>query len=220
MAASLGSGRMTSRESERWDAQAATLRRRAGPRAARPTGARRLAEPPGPLLPPVPARVADLGCGTGTLSMLLAELGYAVDGVDFSPEMVRRATLKAGSFPGTSFWLGDAGDPPLPDGQYDVVLCRHVLWALPDPAAVLARWVAEAAARRAGWCWSRAWSTGAGLTAARAVDLVDGRRARRRTPRPRRPGVLGRARSPTSATRSSAGGADVCPTVDQKEHAP
>ena len=43
------------------------------------------------VLPPIPARVADLGCGTGTLSLLLAEDGYAVDGVDFSPEMVRRA---------------------------------------------------------------------------------------------------------------------------------
>ncbi|MGB0098779.1 MAG: methyltransferase domain-containing protein, partial [Nocardioides sp.] len=41
-------------------------------------------------LPEPPARVADLGCGTGTLSLLLAEQGYAVDGLDFSPEMVRR----------------------------------------------------------------------------------------------------------------------------------
>ena len=36
-------------------------------------------------LPPAPARVADLGCGTGTLALLLAEEGYEVTGVDFSP---------------------------------------------------------------------------------------------------------------------------------------
>ncbi len=38
-------------------------------------------------LPVPPARVADLGCGTGTLSVLLADEGYAVDGVDFAPEI-------------------------------------------------------------------------------------------------------------------------------------
>ncbi len=47
-------------------------------------------------LPAPPARIADLGCGTGSLSVLLADEGYAVDGVDFSPEMVRRARAKAG----------------------------------------------------------------------------------------------------------------------------
>jgi SAM-dependent methyltransferase len=45
-------------------------------------------------LPPVPARVADLGCGAGTLTRLLTDEGYAVDGVDLSPEMIRRARAK------------------------------------------------------------------------------------------------------------------------------
>ena len=39
-------------------------------------------------------RVADLGCGTGSLSTLLAVEGaHLVHGVDFSPEMVRRARV-------------------------------------------------------------------------------------------------------------------------------
>jgi SAM-dependent methyltransferase len=165
---------MTSRESELWDAQAATfddepdhglhdvLVREAW---------RSLLVS---VLPPVPARVADLGCGTGTLSMLLAELGYAVDGVDISPEMIRRATAKAGSYPGTSFVVGDAGDPSLPVGAYDVVLCRHVLWALPDPAAVLARWAALLAPDGRLVLVEGSWSTGAGLTTADTVALVEG----------------------------------------------
>jgi 16S rRNA G1207 methylase RsmC len=32
-------------------------------------------------LPDSPASIADLGCGTGTLSVLLGEAGYAVDGL-------------------------------------------------------------------------------------------------------------------------------------------
>ena len=38
-----------------------------------------------PHLPAAPASVADIGCGTGSLSVLLAGEGYAVTGVDFAP---------------------------------------------------------------------------------------------------------------------------------------
>jgi SAM-dependent methyltransferase len=124
------------------------------------------------LLPPIPSRVADIGCGTGTLSQLVAEEGHRVDGVDFSPEMIRRANAKAGSYPGTRFVVGDAADPPLPDGAYAVVLCRHVLWALPDPASALARWSRLLAPDGRVALIEGAWSTGAGLTAPGTVDLV------------------------------------------------
>lgn len=43
------------------------------------------------LLPPPPARVLDLGCGTGWTSAFLARAGYTVVGVDIAPEMVRLA---------------------------------------------------------------------------------------------------------------------------------
>ncbi len=79
-------------------------------------------------LPGAPARVADLGCGTGTLSGLLGEAGYEVDGVDFSPRMVELARRKADRLPRGRFVLGDAAEPPLEPGTYDVVLCRHVDW--------------------------------------------------------------------------------------------
>lgn len=124
------------------------------------------------LLPPAPARVADLGCGTGTLALLLAEEGYVVAGVDFSPEMVRRAVAKAGSFPATAFLVGDAAHPPLPAGAYDVVLCRHVLWALPDPAAVLRRWIDLLAPEGRLVLVEGRWSTGAGLAAGETLGLL------------------------------------------------
>jgi SAM-dependent methyltransferase len=125
------------------------------------------------LLPPAPARVADLGCGTGTLSLLLAEEGHTVDGVDFSAEMVRRAVEKAGTLPGVSFVVGDAADPPLENEAYDVVLGRHVLWALPDPAAALARWVDLLAPEGRLVLVEGRWSTGDGLTAAETTALVE-----------------------------------------------
>jgi SAM-dependent methyltransferase len=126
------------------------------------------------VVPPVPSRIADLGCGTGSLALLLAEDGHAVDGVDLSPEMVRRAAAKAGTFPGMTFTVGDAATPELPDGAYDVVLCRHALWALPSPADALARWVDLLAPDGRVVLVEGSWSTGAGLTADQTVALVEG----------------------------------------------
>ncbi|MFC6288114.1 class I SAM-dependent methyltransferase [Nocardioides sp. GCM10027113] len=129
-----------------------------------------------PLLPPAPARVADLGCGTGTLSLLLAEEGHDVDGVDFSPEMLRHAREKAASSPTSGrvdFALGDAAEPPLDACAYDVVLSRHVLWAMPDAAAALTRWIDLLAPEGRLVLVEGSWSTGAGLSAEETVALVE-----------------------------------------------
>jgi SAM-dependent methyltransferase len=125
------------------------------------------------LVPPIPSRIADLGCGTGTLSLLLVEEGHSVHGIDRSPEMVRRAVAKAGSFPGTSFVVGDAADPELEPGTYAVVLSRHVLWALPDPAARRGPADRPNAPRRRLVLIEGSWSTGAGLTGDQTVAMVE-----------------------------------------------
>lgn len=57
-------------------------------------------------LPPAPARVADLGCGTATLAALLAEEGYVVDGVDSSPGMLARGRAKVAGLAGVSLVEG------------------------------------------------------------------------------------------------------------------
>jgi SAM-dependent methyltransferase len=119
-----------------------------------------------------PARIADLGCGTGTLTLLLAAEGYAVDGVGFSPEMVRRARAREPTCQVT-FAEADADDPPLDPGVYDVVLCRHVLWAMPDPPATLRRWIDLLCSGGRLVLVEGSWSTGAGLSAARTVELVE-----------------------------------------------
>ena len=105
------------------------------------------------VLPASPADVVDLGCGTGTLAVLMAEHGYAVDALDFSPAMVRLASAKlAAAAPRVRDLVtvreGDAGDPGLAPASVDVVLCRHVLWALPDPALAVRRWAGAAVGSR------------------------------------------------------------------------
>ncbi len=95
-------------------------------------------------LPPAPARVLDLGCGTGSLSLLALEDGQRVRGLDLAPAMVAAARVKCAAFPDATFEVGDASAPTgAPGGAaYDVVLARHLLWTLPDPHEALRRWVA------------------------------------------------------------------------------
>ncbi len=93
-------------------------------------------------LPPAPARIADLACGTGTLSELVLEMGHEVVGFDLSEEMVGRARAKTARFAGrVSIERADVSDPPLPAASVDAVLARHILWTIPDPEATLRRWV-------------------------------------------------------------------------------
>ena len=97
-------------------------------------------------LPTAPAAIADIGCGTGSLSVLLTAEGYAVTGLDFAPAMIRAARAKARAA-GVSarFVLSDAAAPALPPVSFDVVLARHVLWAMPDIDRSLAVWLRSAA---------------------------------------------------------------------------
>ena len=68
---------------------------------------------------------------------------------------------------------GDAYAPSLPDAAYDVVLCRHVLWAMPDPAVALTRWLSHLAPGGTLLLVEGRWSNGVGLTAEETVSLVE-----------------------------------------------
>ncbi|MEU6776178.1 class I SAM-dependent methyltransferase [Streptomyces sp. NPDC046759] len=90
-------------------------------------------------LPGRPADVLDLGCGTGSLSLLAAEQGHRVTGVDSSPAMVERARAKLAGRDAVVLH-GEAAAPPVGDRRFDAVLVRHVLWTLPGPGRVLRHW--------------------------------------------------------------------------------
>lgn len=126
-----------------------------------------------PLIGPDSQRIADLGCGTGSLAILLAEAGHRVTGIDFSPEMIRRSRAKVESIElAPEFLVADASAPPLPAGAFDVVLDRHVLWAMPQPPTALANWIRLLAPGGRLILIEGNWSTGAGLTAEACAQLV------------------------------------------------
>ena len=85
-------------------------------------------------------RVLDVGCGTGFLSTILAELGFEVFAIDISKEMLKIAKSKAKGL-NITFKSGDAEALPFGDKTFDAVVERHVLWTLTNPEKAIEEWV-------------------------------------------------------------------------------
>ncbi|MFF9037422.1 class I SAM-dependent methyltransferase [Streptomyces sp. NPDC014892] len=99
------------------------------------------------LLPGAPARVLDVGGGTGIHAEWLAEDGYEVEVVDPVPLHVERS----GRLPGVTARLGDARALPVEDAAHDVVLYLGPLYHLPElPDRVQALAEARRAVRPGG----------------------------------------------------------------------
>ena len=84
--------------------------------------------------------LADVGCGTGSLTFELARFARKVIGVDLSREMLRRARAiaKERKLGNVEFRQGDALEVPLPSRSVDAAFCVMVLHFVPDPARAIA----------------------------------------------------------------------------------
>lgn len=93
------------------------------------------------VLPTHPLHILDVGCGTGAMGLILAEMGHTVTGIDLSEGMIAigRKKAEAAGLP-MKFLEGDAENPPFVDETFDAVVNRHLLWTLPHPDTALAGW--------------------------------------------------------------------------------
>jgi ubiquinone/menaquinone biosynthesis C-methylase UbiE len=84
--------------------------------------------------------LADIGCGTGSLTFELARFARKVIGVDLSGEMLRRARgiAKQRDVANVEFRQGDVLKLPLESRSVDAAFCVMVLHFLPDPARAIA----------------------------------------------------------------------------------
>jgi trans-aconitate 2-methyltransferase len=85
---------------------------------------------------PAPGTVVDLGCGSGELTLVLAERwpGARVHGVDSSAEMIARAPVA----PNLGFSVGSAED--FDANGTDVLVSNAMLQWVPDHQDLLVRW--------------------------------------------------------------------------------
>jgi 2-polyprenyl-3-methyl-5-hydroxy-6-metoxy-1,4-benzoquinol methylase len=124
-------------------------------------------------LPYTNATVLDIGCGTGSLSVVLARLGHNVTGIDLSPAMIALAQTKAKRVGlQIEFHVMDAAFPQLSRQQFDVIICRHLLWALPEPEEVLKRWIEFLKKKGRLILIEGYWETGAGLHAKEITKMI------------------------------------------------
>lgn len=88
-------------------------------------------------------KTLDLASGTGEISHLLHDYGLQVTGLDWSDAMLEIARQKAKDRnSGIRFMTGDAENTREPDGSYDLIVNRHLVWTLVDPAAAFDHWYA------------------------------------------------------------------------------
>jgi SAM-dependent methyltransferase len=84
-------------------------------------------------------RVLDAGCGSGRLTVALAQAGAAVTGVDSNPEQLARARARASDAAVELELLEADFNAPLPfaDAAFDGVASRLALMAASEPVATL-----------------------------------------------------------------------------------
>ncbi len=83
---------------------------------------------------------ADIGCGTGTLTVAMAKRGLRVTGIDHSKGMLGIARTKVerhGVRDRVDFLEGDVRKLPFADGQLDALGCQGVLHHLEDVPAIV-----------------------------------------------------------------------------------
>jgi SAM-dependent methyltransferase len=101
---------------------------------------------------PERATIADIGCGSGEISARLA-LRYRharVVGVDILPGTIAFARREhAALAPRLTFEQGDAFELRFPADTFDLVVCRHLTQAVPEPEIVLEELVRVC--RPGGW---------------------------------------------------------------------
>jgi len=89
-----------------------------------------------------PGKALDVGCGTGTNSIWLAQQGFDVLGVDISPTAVQQAASKASGVASVGFACLDFLTEEVPAGPFDFVFdrgCFHVFDDAQDRALFAAR---------------------------------------------------------------------------------
>jgi SAM-dependent methyltransferase len=85
--------------------------------------------------------ILDVGCGPGFFPLILSQRGYSVTGIDASPDMIaqaRKNTALHGVLPRLE--VMNSHETGFPDGSFDMIISRNVLWTLTKPLAALEEW--------------------------------------------------------------------------------
>ena len=86
--------------------------------------------------------ILDIGCGPGFFSILMAQSGHEVTGVDYSEEMLMRARENADFMHQTiTFQRMDAQHLEFENDSFDLIISRNVTWCLENPVQAYQEWL-------------------------------------------------------------------------------
>jgi len=86
-------------------------------------------------------RVLDFACGTGEKALGVAGCVQSIHGIDLSPRMIEKASVKVTDrgIDNAQFSNADLFDATLEPGSYDAIMAFYILHLVDDPARVLER---------------------------------------------------------------------------------
>ena len=88
-----------------------------------------------------PLDILDAGTGTGYFAILLAGLGHRLTGIDITLSMLEEAGVTARRCGVRAEFLQmDVQQTDFPDGSFDAIVCRNLVWTLPDPERAYREW--------------------------------------------------------------------------------
>ena len=86
-------------------------------------------------------KILDIGTGPGFFPIMLAQEGYRVNAVDYTPEMLVQARANAGTLiDRIEFARMDAKELDFEDDTFDVILSRNLTWVLEEPDKAYREW--------------------------------------------------------------------------------
>lgn len=86
-------------------------------------------------------KILDVGCGSGFFSILLAQLGHDVVGIDLTSKMIEHGQKMIENISGKiEFFVMDAEKLDFDAEMFDLVIARNVTWNLPNPKTAYQEW--------------------------------------------------------------------------------
>lgn len=87
-------------------------------------------------------RILDVGCGPGFFPVILGREGHDVTAVDYTEAMLDQARSNCAKYGvHAEFFRMDAQNLDFPDGEFDVVISRNLVWDLESPRRAYSEWM-------------------------------------------------------------------------------